>query len=91
MGNWQSDPATNPTRTINELTIIAVVTSVLFLVTASLGVWCANLASGNFSSTSSENTTKGFLIFFLVLSIAMPVLYVMWRYRDQIMAYGTQK
>jgi len=60
------------------LIVIAVIIDVLFIITTSLGIWLAN--GYQFSSTTSENATKGFMISVLVLAIILPVLFFLFAF-----------
>jgi len=66
-------------KSIRSLTIIAIITDVLFIITASIGIWLAN-GYDHFTSTTTENAVKGFLITILVLAILLPVLFLLFAY-----------
>lgn len=63
---------------LTVLVIIAVIIDILFIITASLGIWLAN--GYVFSSKSGENGTKGFLITVLILALVLPVIFLLCAY-----------
>jgi len=68
--------------TLTQLTIIAMVTDALFIICASLGIWLAN-SCDHWSSDGAEKAVKGVLITFLVLAVILPIVFLLYVYKDK--------
>ena len=67
----------------DAILIIIMITFVLLIIIASLGIWMTN-ANTNWSSHQQENGIQIYFVIVLVLAIMLPFLYGLFYYRKEI-------